>query len=91
MQLSHIADDVIEVILLPERSGAIEQFVRLFAAERLPTLRTEPRGGSGAEADAARPLPRRTRKDTNRDLQRPCRRDSCVLTSRLGRRASAGP
>jgi|ERR1051326_1223607 hypothetical protein len=47
--------------------------------------------GPRAEADAARPLPRNTREDANRDLQRPCRRDSSMLTRQLGCRASGGP
>jgi hypothetical protein len=57
-----------------------------------PTLRAKLHGrGIRAEADAARRLPRRTREDASRDLRPPCRRDSCELTRRLGRRASAGP
>jgi hypothetical protein len=56
------------------------------------TLRVKLCGqGLRAEACAARRLPRSMREDANRDLQPTCRRDSRELTSRLGRRASAGP
>ena len=47
--------------------------------------------GPRAEADAVRRLPRSTPEEAKRDLQPPYRRDSSVLTRRLGRRASAGP
>jgi hypothetical protein len=67
-------------------------FLEYVNAAVSPTASVKLHGrGPRAEADAARPLPRRTPEEATRELQRPCRRDSSELTSRLGRRASTGP